>query len=203
MGKLPISVFGGHCWWHVGTETSPAPHGCAALICLPKMQVSLAPVGTSTRLRQCHCCPRWVSGGMRGKIQPLNPTACLFVVSWLALCKYLYPAEPEVIARSSAMGVCDEPASASVCVPEIIQVLLCSVALSSLTVSLLFLDSVCVPLCPQCMVPFLIPLKIIDFTSWSFFCICFWKVGKQHLCMCPLVTAAHTACVFMVQLKML
>lgn len=185
----------------MGTETSPARPGWAASICLPKMQLSLAPVGTSAaRLHQCHRCPCWVSGG---KTQPLNPTACLFVVSWLAGCKYLYAAEPEVIAPSSATGVCDEPASGSPCVPEIIWVLLCSVALASLTVSLLFLSSLCLQLSPRCMVPFVIPLKITDFTSWSFFCVCFWKVGKQHLCVCPPGTAAHTACVFMVQLKML
>lgn len=108
--KLPTSVFGGECWWQVGTETSPAPCGCAALLCLPKMQVSLAPrlcqsLFGSWALVQQH----------GGKIQPLNPTACLFVVSWLALCKYLYAAEPDVIAHSSAMGVCDEPASTSMC----------------------------------------------------------------------------------------
>lgn len=68
-----------------GTETSPAPRGCAALMCLPKMQASPPPMGTSTgRLCQCHHCPWGVSGGMcssTGQVQPLNPTACLFVVS--------------------------------------------------------------------------------------------------------------------------
>lgn len=75
----------------------------------------------------------------QSRIWPLSPTACLFVVSWLALCKYFHPAEPQIIAYSFAVWVCDEPANASMCLPAIIRALLCSAALSSLILLLLFL----------------------------------------------------------------
>lgn len=89
------------------------PLGLCSSALPSQMQVSLAPRLCQSLLSS------WAHVQQHGgKIQPLNPTACLFVVSWLALCKYLYAAEPDVIAHSSAMGICDEPVSTSMCAAD-------------------------------------------------------------------------------------
>lgn len=170
LSKLPISGFGGDRWWHMGAETSPAPRGCAAFTCLQNQRIhspKQAPAWAGdTSIITVPAGFLLVCAAESGRIQPPSPTAGFFVVSWLALCKYFYLAEPQITAYSFAILVCDEPENASMCLPEIIRLLLCSAALSSLTLLLLFLGFVHLTPSPQCVVPFLIPLKTTDFISW-------------------------------------
>lgn len=113
-----------------------------------------------------------------------NPEPCsLFACGLLAaVCKYIYLVEPQITAFSFTLWAHDGPADTSMCRAQ----RLCHLSLPHFC----FWASFVFP-----MEPFLIPLKIIDFLSWSL-SVCFCKEGMCHLCMCPSACCLCTACLY-------